>query len=50
MFKVFQASALLLHPLKTSKKLWFSDVLLGIEMNESRCFYKTGKKILMTRD
>ena len=32
MFKVFQAIALLLYPLKTSKKLWLSDVLLGIEM------------------
>ena len=54
MFKVFQGSALLLHPLKTSKKLWLSDVLLGIEMaqwmKESRCFYKTEKKISMARD
>ena len=32
MFKVFQAIALLLYPLKTSKTLWLSDVLLGIEM------------------
>ena len=30
----FQVSAPLLYPLKTSENLWFSDILVGIEIEQ----------------
>ena len=32
-FNPFHAMGLFLYPLKTSEKLWFSDVLRGVERN-----------------
>ena len=35
LFNPFQASAPLLYPLKTSENFWLSDVLVGIEIEQS---------------